>query len=104
MFARPLDLSLADQLGRALALCERYEAAARRRRAADIECAQILAEMALIDGWHSAGAACEADFGERYGTCAKDARMQLGLGLAMKAAPYLEQSVLSGRITVPSAA
>jgi hypothetical protein len=103
MFARPLDMSLAEQSKEGLDLGERFEVAARRLREANIECGRILARLAEIDGWHSAGSVCEDDFGERYGMPAKDARMLLGLGLAIKAAPYLEQSVLSGRMTLREA-
>ena len=87
-----------------LALLHRFEAAAKARRHADLECARVLALLDEHQAWRSVGCASPGELGERCSLSAPETRALLDLGRAMKITPLLETQVLEGRITVAAAA
>lgn len=80
-----------------------FEAAAARRREADLECARALAEIERLDGFHVAGCASAGELGERRALSAQEARDLLDLGRALASVPRLAPLVRAGRITVAAA-
>ena len=91
-------------LEQGVALLRRFEAAAKARRQADLECARVLALLDEHQAWRSVGCASPGELGERCSLSAVETRALLDLGRAMKQTPLLESHVLEGRITVAAAA
>lgn|GEM_PF-2703271 len=92
-----------DRVSQALALAERFKAASARRRETEIELGKTLAALAALDQWHVVGCASPGQFGERCALSARDTRLLLDFGKAMAAAPYIEDQVRGGRMTVEAA-
>lgn len=85
-------------------LAERFQVLSAQSRELDVRRAKALVRIEELDGWVCAGSSSVCDFGERYGVPAKTARELLEFGRALKEAPYLEEEVCTGRITVEAAA
>ncbi len=79
------------------------EAAATRRREADIDCARALTRLEELEAWKELGCASSGELGERVAIAAHEARTLLDFGRAMRAAPYVETLVRRGRMTVAAA-
>lgn len=95
---------LDQRTARILALMTQLEGAAARLREAEIECAKVLTEIAALDEMNMLGCASPGELGERVAIPAAEARDLFNFGRAMKAAPYVEDQVRRGRITVAAAA
>jgi hypothetical protein len=88
---------------REAALREWRESAAALRKA-QVRCARATRAVEAADAHRAEGAASIAEFAERNGVSAYEARMLSGLGRALESEPALVADVVSGAIPVASAA
>lgn len=82
----------------------RYQRALSAMRQAALEAAAALAELDAAGHWRAEGFASLAEFGEHYGSSARETRTLLRLAQAVELRPEWAQEVRQGRIGVEAAA